>query len=192
MATGINRKIALILVLLIAAFAHAQTGDSLRSLYDQHRNFDLRDALQGQNAPALYVGTVASAFNDPKRAEKYLNRAIRQEPGSDHAYEAHGQLAYLYARLGRNREAVQQFDRMIAMKPNSPDVQNVRPLFAGFSRYPDQSLGKKHSTRVSGCTVSKEELTIPVSIHGKALNWIVDTGANMSAISRLLSSSNQD
>ncbi|MGD1106864.1 MAG: aspartyl protease family protein [Terracidiphilus sp.] len=183
MATRITRTIALIPVLLIAALANAQTGDSLRSLYDQHRYFELRDAIKDQNAPPLYLGAVASAFNDTKRAEKYLNRVIKLEPASDDAYEAHGQLAYLYARLGRNREVVQQFDRMLAMRPNSPDVQNMRPLFAGFSRYPDQSLGKKHSTKVSGATVSKDGLTIPVSIHGKALHWGVDTGANISVIS---------
>jgi tetratricopeptide (TPR) repeat protein len=183
MAKGITRTIALIFVLLIAALGNAQTGDSLRSLYDQNRYFDLRDAIKGQKTPPLYLGTVASAFNGTKRAEKYLNRVIRQKPGSDDAYEAHGQLAYLYARLGRNREVVQQFDRMLEIKPNSLDVQNMRPLFAGFSRYPEQSVGKKHESKVSGATVSKEWLTIPVSVHGKALNWGVDTGANLSVIS---------
>ena len=182
MATRITRTITLLPFLLIAALANAQSGDSLRSLYDQNRFFDLRDAIKGQKAPPLYLGTVASAFNDTKRAEKYLDRVIRLEPASSDAYEAHGQLAYLYARLGRNREVVRQFDRMLAIKPNSPDVENTRPLFAGFSRYPDQSFGRKHSTRVSGCTVSKEELTIPVSIHGKALHWGLDTGANFSVI----------
>jgi clan AA aspartic protease (TIGR02281 family) len=183
MATRITRTIALIPVLIIAALAHAQTSDSLRSLYDQHRCFELRDAIKGQHAPPLYLGAVASAFNDPKRAEKYFNRVIKLNPASDDAYEAHGQLAYLYTRLGKNREALQQLDGMLAIKPNSLDVQNMRPLFAGLSRYPDQSLGKKHSTKVSGATVSREWLTIPVSIHGKALNWIVDTGANISGIS---------
>jgi clan AA aspartic protease (TIGR02281 family) len=183
MAVRIARTIALIPVLLIAVLANAQAGDTLQSLYNQHRYFELRDAIKGRNAPPLYVGAVAAAFNDTKRAEKFLNRVIRQKPDSDDAYEAHGQLAYLYARLGRNREVVQQFDRMLAIKPNSLDVQNMRPLFTGFSRYPDQSLGKKHSTKVSGATVSREWLTIPVSIHGKALDWVVDTGANMSAIS---------
>ena len=183
MSTRIAKTIALIPVLLIAALAHAQASDSLRSLYDQHRLFELRDAIKDQHAPPLYLGAVASAFNETKRAEKYLNLVIKLNPASDDTYEAHGQLAYLYARLGRNREVVQQFDRMLVIKPNSPDVQNMRPVFAGLSRYPDQSLGKKHSTKVSGCTVSKEELTIPVSVHGKALNWIVDTGANFSVIS---------
>jgi tetratricopeptide (TPR) repeat protein len=183
MARRITRTIALTSVLLIAIVAHAQAGDSLRSLYDQHRYFELRDAIKGQNAPPLYLGTVASAFNDSKRAEKYLNRVIKYEPTSDDAYEAHGQLAYLYARLGRNREVVRQFDRMLAIKPNSSDVQNMRPMFAAFSRYPDQSIGKKHSTKVSGGTVSKEELTIPLSVHGKALHWGLDTGANISVIS---------
>ncbi len=155
----------------------------LRSLYDQNRYFELRDAIKDQSAPALYVGAVASAFNDTKRAEKYLNRVIRLEPGSDDAYEAHGQLAYLYARLGRNHKVVQRFDRMLAIKPGSLDVQTMRPMFAAFSRYPNEAIGKKHSTRISGCTVSKEELTIPVSIHGKALDWGLDTGANFSVIS---------
>jgi clan AA aspartic protease (TIGR02281 family) len=183
LATWITSGITLIVALLIPPLSAAQGGDSLRSLYDQHRFFELRDAIKGQSASALYLGAVASAFNDTKNAEKYLNRVIRQEPGSDNAYEAHAHLAYLYARLGRNREAVQQFDRMLAMKPNSPDVQNDRAVFVGFTHYPDQSIGKKHSTRVSGGTVSKEGLTIPLSVHGKALNWGVDTGANISVIS---------
>jgi tetratricopeptide (TPR) repeat protein len=183
MATWITRTIALFAVVFIAALAHAQVGDSLRSLYDQNRFFELRDAIKDQNAPPLYLGTVASAFNDTKRAEKYLNRVIKLEPASDNAYYAHGRLAYLYARVGRNREVVQQFDRMLAIKPNSTDVQNMRPLFVGFSRYSNQSLGKKHSAKVRSGTVSKDELTIPVSVHGKALNWIVDTGANFSMIS---------
>ncbi len=174
---------ALFGVLLIPALAYAQAGDSLRSLYDQHRFFELRDAIKGQSASALYLGTVASAFNDTKRAERYLNRVIKLDPASDNAYEAHEQLANLFARLGRNREVVQQLDQMLAMKPNSSDVQSDRPIFAGFSRYPDQSIGKKRSTRISGGTVSKESLAIPVSVHGKALNWGLDSGANISVIS---------
>jgi tetratricopeptide (TPR) repeat protein len=183
MARWITRAIALFAVLFVAALARAQAGDSLRALYDEHRYFELRDAIKNQNAPPLYLGAVASAFNDTKRAEKYLRRAIVQEPGSDNAFEAYGQLAGLYARLGRNREVVEQFDRMLAMRPKSADVQNVRTIFAGFSRYPNQSFGKKHCTKVSGGTVSKEWLTIPVSVHGKALNWGLDTGANISVIS---------
>lgn len=182
-ASSVFCVIASILLLLIPALATAQVDNSLRSLYDQNRFYELRDAIKGQNAPALYLGTVASAFNDTKRAEKYLNRAIKLEPASNNAYEAHGQLANLYARLGRNREVVQQLDRMLAIKPNSSDVQNMRPLFAAFSRYPKQSAGKKHKTKVSGGTVNKEWLTIPAFVHGKAVNWIVDSGANLSGIS---------
>ena len=183
LAASIIRNIALYAVLLIPALSSAQVGDPLRSLYDQHRCFELRDAIKGQNAPPLYLGTVASAFNDTRSAEKYLNRVIKLKPKSDDAYEAHVQLAYLYARLGQNRKAVQQFDRMLAMRPNSPDVQNARSIFVGFSRYPDQSFGNKHSARVSGGTVSKEWLTIPVSAHGKALNWTVDSGMAISTMS---------
>jgi tetratricopeptide (TPR) repeat protein len=182
-AKPITCKGSLLAVFLLPALAAAQAGDSLRPLYEQNRFYELRDAIKGQNTPALYLGAVASAFNDTKQAEEYLNSVIKLEPTSDNAYEAHGQLAYLYARLGRNREVVRQLDQMLAIKPNSLDVQNMRPLFAALSRYPEQSVGKKHETRVSGGTVSKEWLTIPASVHGKAVNWIVDSGENISVIS---------
>jgi tetratricopeptide (TPR) repeat protein len=165
------------------AVVSAQDSGSLQSLYDQHRWFELRDAIKDQKAPPLYLGAVATAFNDTKSAERYLNRIIKLDPKSENAYEAYGLLANLYTRLGRNHEVVQQLDRMLAIKPNSPDVHNMRPLFAGFSRYPDLSFGKKHSSKVSGGTVSKEWLTIPVSIHGKSLNWGIDSGMNISTIS---------
>jgi tetratricopeptide (TPR) repeat protein len=181
-AARIARIIALFAVLPLAPLAHAQAGDSLKSLYDQNRFFELRDAIKGQNAPDLYLGTVASAFNDTKRAEKFLNRIIKLTPNSTDAYEAHEKLAGLYARLGRNPEAVQQFDQMLVIKPDSSDVRSVRPIYVGFSRYPNQSIGRRHSTQVKGATVSKEGITIPVSVHGRALNWTVDTGMNISLI----------
>jgi hypothetical protein len=130
----------------------------------------------------LYAGAVASALSDSKNAEKLLNRAIKMAPDSEVADEAHGQLAYLYARLSRNRKVVQQFDRMLQIKPGREELRNARALFAAFSRYPDQSVGKRRFTSVRGAEVSKDGLVIPLSINGKAVNWGIDTGMNISII----------
>lgn len=38
--------------LILVTFAAVADETALKSLYDQHRWFELRDALQGQNAPS--------------------------------------------------------------------------------------------------------------------------------------------
>lgn len=49
--------------LIPVALAAVADKTALKSLYDQHRWFELRDAIQGQTAPPLYIGAVASAFS---------------------------------------------------------------------------------------------------------------------------------
>ena len=169
-------------LLAFAGLAGSGSDTSLKSLYDGHRWFELRDAIQGKHAPPLYLGAVASAFNNTKEAEKYLNRAVEQASSVDVADQAHGMLAYLYARLGRSREVVHQFDEMLKLKPGRPDVLNARTLFAAFSRYPDQSIGRNRHSSVR-YTVNESGLTLPVSINGKTVHWALDTGANLTAVS---------
>jgi hypothetical protein len=67
------------IVLGICSGLIAQTHDvSLQQLYERHSWFELRDALAGRSAPALYAGGVASAFNRTRDAETLLNRAVRE------------------------------------------------------------------------------------------------------------------
>jgi hypothetical protein len=75
LATWTTRSIALFAVLFVAALTHAQAGYSLRSLYDQHCYFELRDAIKDQNAPPLYLGTVPDS-QPPMNDLPPGNRAI--------------------------------------------------------------------------------------------------------------------
>ncbi len=172
----------LIVVLVLAGLAGAGESPALKPLYDQHRWFELREAIQRQEAPTLYKGAVASAFNDAKAAEKYLSQTIQLEPNSDDAEDAHERLADLYVRSGRYTEAVQQLDQALRIKPASPDVVNARAIFAAWSRHPDQSVRIAKSTRIH-TDVSKHGVKLPVSIHGKTVHWLLDTGANLSVMS---------
>ena len=67
-------------VLVFLVIATAGDKPTLKQLYDQHRWFELRDAIQDHDAPPLYRGAVASAFNHAKEAEKYFNEAIKPDP----------------------------------------------------------------------------------------------------------------
>jgi hypothetical protein len=84
-------------LLAFAGLAGSGSDASLQSLYDGHRWFELREAIQG--------------------AETYLSRSVERASSAGEADEGHGVLAYLYARLGRSRDAVRQFDEMLKLKP---------------------------------------------------------------------------
>lgn len=178
---NVNRAV-FIVVLVFAGLARAGESPRLKLLYDQHRWFELREAIKGQETPALYRGAVASAFNDSKAAETYLNRTIKLEPSSDSAEDAHEKLADIYIRSGKYRKAVEQLDQALRIKPRSPEVVNARAIFAAWSRHPDQSVRSAKATSIRA-DVSKDGVKLPVSVHGKTVYWLLDTGANLSVMS---------
>lgn len=170
------------LLLVAAALAEDAAPPALKALYDQHQWFALRDALQEKTAPPLYKGAVAAAFNQNKEAEIYLAEVIKRNPTSDDAVEAHEMLSKLYARSGRYKDALQQLDELRQIRPNRADVENVRTLFAAWGKYPDQSASYAISARVRA-DVQKDGVKLPVTVHGKTVNWLWDTGFNFCMMS---------
>lgn len=177
----VNRRLMLGL-LVFASLSASSAEPDLKALYNQHRWFELREAIKGRHVPPLYKGAVASAFDDTTSAEKYLNEAIKFESGSESARDAHETLANFYARRGKYREAVQQLDEILKIKPDSPDAVNALAIFGAWSKHGDQSVQSAAWTRFHG-DVSKDGVRLPVSIHGKTVHWLLDTGANLSLIS---------
>jgi hypothetical protein len=56
---------------VLLQLVHAQDSiTNLRSLYDSHRWFELRDKVIRTAAPRFYEGAVAAAFNQVPKAEK--------------------------------------------------------------------------------------------------------------------------
>ena len=49
-------------VLVFAGLAIASDAPALKALYDQHRWFELREAIKGQDAPPLYLRTELDAM----------------------------------------------------------------------------------------------------------------------------------
>ena len=176
-----NKTIVTLSVLLFF-FSTATDEPSLKTLYDQHRWFQLRDALKGRETPPLYKGAVASAFNDPQAAEKYFSETIKLNPASGEAADARDMLIDLYGRSGQYHEALHKLDESLRMKPGRPDLVNARLLFAAWSRHPDQSTASDRPSHFQG-QAARDGIVLPVSIHGKTAHWTLDTGANFSMIS---------
>ena len=177
-----NKIIVTFSVILLSFSGAATDTPSLKTLYDQHRWFQLREALKGQDATALYEGAVASAFNDPHAAEKYFNETIELNPASDEAADARDMLVDLYGRSGQYHQALHELDESLKMTPGRPGLFNARLLFAAWSKHPDQSAASDRPSHFRG-QVTRDGVVLPVSIHGKIAHWALDTGANFSIIS---------
>jgi predicted aspartyl protease len=166
------------LLLTPLCFGRRDDDAILKSLYDAHRWFELREAIGNDSGPAFYVGAVACAFNDLPRCEKKLATVIESRPMSDDAIEAHRLLGAAYLRQGRYREALVQVDALLAIRPGDSDVQDDRPLLAALSKFPDQQIVRRRST-----TVELQDAGLPISINGVQATYWFDTGADVSVLS---------
>jgi len=163
-------------------FAVDNKRPDLRSLYDAHRWFALRDTVRKTDAPLFYRGAVACVFNDVRQCEKKSKALIRSQPHSEQAHAAHSLLAGVYLRYGQYRKALSQVDEMLVLEPADSDAKSVRPLLAALSSSPDQSIGRRHSSRLS---LHREgaDFGVPVFINGTPATYTFDTGANLSLLS---------
>jgi hypothetical protein len=170
-----------LLILIGSAASQSSNTAAFKLLYDQHRWFELREAIRGQTVAPVYMGAVASAFNEARPAETYLNQAIRDASSPKAVIGARETLGILYVRLGRLREAVRQFDLVLQAEPGRADVQNFRAMLGAFNAHPEYAVVSKRRASFQ-CAVSSRGLFIPLSINGTSLNWSLDTGFNMSGL----------
>ena len=175
-----SRAIAVLLGLSTWLAASPRVPD-VKALYDGHRWFALRDALD-RTAPALYRGAVACAFNDVHECEKTLRSIIGSNPRSEQAAEARGLLLSLYHRAGHFRQALAEIEALLAAYPDNDSLKSARGLFGALGQYPDQSVARRQRSTIS-YRVKGGNLFVPVSIRGHPASYIVDTGADFSMMS---------
>lgn len=151
---------------------------NLKSLYDNHQWFELRDAIATRrNVPLFYQGMVACAFNKIPECEIKLRTVIHSQPQSDEAVEAHRTLAAVYRRQGKYRQILSELDALLAIRPSDADAQGDHPLFAVLSKFTDQQVS--HRKRA---TLQLQDGGIPFSIHGVTATYWFDTGAEISVL----------
>jgi len=155
----------------------AQKDDTnLKSLYDSHQWFELRDSIRQGGAQAFYQGAVACAFNDERRCEKRLGDVFKSAPRSDKAVEAHRILASAYFTHGEYKKALAQVDAILALMPTDADALSDRPVFSALAETPEQQIAGRHTT------VQLEDGGLPFSINGVRATYWFDTGAELSVL----------
>jgi predicted aspartyl protease len=164
-----------------AAFATDQSVD-LKSLYEGHHWFQLRDAIANVKAPELYQGAVAAAFDQRDLAVARLQHVITSAPQSSEAVEARELLLHLYMRASQYSKAVSMMKEQIAARVGKPATDGDRASLALLSQLPDMSVLARGKSTLH-YEMRGANLGIPVSINDKPANFLLDTDANLSAIS---------
>jgi predicted aspartyl protease len=172
---------ALLVVTALPWCLEAQTSSDparLKQLYDAHQFFELRQAVEGHTVPALYAGAVAAAFGEFQIGEQLLTQAARNASGVAAANDARDSLISLYMVTGHSSAAVRVMDELLTAAPTRTDVRNAR---AFVSRFSDQRIESRSSAEVE-CSATAEGIVLPVSINGKAVHWLMDTGFSNAAL----------
>lgn len=145
------------------------SGSDLRTLYNAHDWFKLRDAIAGKDALPLYRGAVAAAFGRETEAAEALHPLINGSETSKDADDADDWLNYMFVRTGQYQKAAAEMDE-------------GSPLLATLRTLPDQSVSRFQPSSVV-CRFSQRRLFIPVSVQGKQTEFFIDSDANFSFIS---------
>jgi predicted aspartyl protease len=174
---------AMLAALLAMAFAslHAQTADDrLRELYRTRQWFELRTALT-PTAPLYIRGVVASRFNDVAAAEPLLRQVIRDDPRSEAATDAHNVLTQICIRKGQYARMRREIGAWAAAQGDSAALREATKDAEFFRDLPDQITGSRRQARLQH---RPGETTLPVTINGKRADYLFDTGAWISLITR--------
>ena len=168
--------VACLVLLALTQICLAADNDrpDLKSLYDAHRWFELRESLAKGTAPAFYRGAVACAFNDLHRCERELKPVIKSPLKFDEAIEAHRLLAAAYFRQGKHREALTHVDDLLALRPEDSDVRDDRPLLAALRDFADQRVLRRGPIRLE-----LHDAGLPISINGVPGTYWFDTSGSV-------------
>jgi len=182
--TSLTLRIGLALLVALYAltfstFCSSARGEdaSVKSLYEEHRWFELRDLVEKHGAPPFYQGAVECAFNGLDRCDAELRRVFNSNPSSYEAIEAHRILASAFFIHGEYKKALAQLDALLAIRPADSDALSDRPVFAILARSPDLKFVGQHTT------VKLRDAGLPFSINGVQATYWFDTGAELSVMS---------
>jgi hypothetical protein len=187
------KTLAIILfALLFHVVAPAQT---LEELYKGRQYFELREAT-GKKANAsqsdylFYQAVVANRFNDPKASIANLQKFLKQQKADGElAKEAYELLADNYVKTYQYAKAAETY-RFLGEKYKTPNdlspeaaYANTAGLWGALANVGVQTVVVKADTVIQGTRDKARLLNVPVEISGQKMDFVFDTGANLSTMS---------
>jgi hypothetical protein len=173
-------KIAATVLLFLVAYSRG-LGQDYPASCKPNDWFLLRAQAEAGKVSLLCKGVVDASLERRSIAERELNGFIRQHTDTASVVAAHEALGNMYYREGRYRKALHQLDMELIEHSAAEDAKEVHSFFSVLSQYPDLEIASNLPSEVQAETVG-ENLYLPVRANGFLGTYIVDTGANVSAL----------
>lgn len=176
----------------------AESYSDLKKLFESKKYFELRDALEretSEDTPIILFlkGAVSNKFNQLDKSISYIMKYIDKtgnNADAEYITESYDILADSYVKSYQYRKAAESYqvilDRFTSLLDAAKveDIKNSVKLWKAFSEVPPQSVTLKGDTKIK-TEKDKVGLTnIPVEINGENLEFIFDTGAGISSITK--------
>jgi predicted aspartyl protease len=167
-------------------------------LFESKKYFELRDSLEkdtSEDSPLILFlkGAVSNKFNQLDKSISYIKKYIDitgNNSNAEYMIESYDILADNYVKSYQYKKAAESYQVMLDRftsfleEEKIEDIRNSVRLWKAFSEVPPQSVSLKGDTKIK-TEKDKVGLTnIPVEINGDKLDFIFDTGAGISSITK--------
>ena len=184
----------LAIILFALLFHVAAPAQTLEELYKSRQYFELRDAT-GKKANTsqadylFYKAVVANRFNDPKGSIGDLQKFLKpQKVDGKLAKEAYEMLADNYVKTYQYGKASETYrylqEKYKTPGDSSPEAAyaNLAGLWGALGNVAAQTVLVQSDTVIQGTRDKARLLNVPVEISGQKMDFIFDTGANLSTM----------
>lgn len=165
---------------------------SLDVLYETRQYFDLRDSLAGKpiGKPAdllFYRGVVANRFNRNIDAIRYFQQYLKSGD-TKNMVEAYEELADSYTKIDQYGKAAETYKILIERFKDKisaeklADHRNSFGLWNAIKNIPPQKVLIERNIKLQASRDKANLLNLPVKINGQSLDFVFDTGANVSVV----------
>ncbi|MGI8555727.1 MAG: retropepsin-like aspartic protease family protein [Pyrinomonadaceae bacterium] len=184
-------------ILLLFFLISASAQSNLDVLYRNHRYFELRDEIKkikGDTSPSIlfYRGAVANKFNQPQTSIALLQeflKTVKSEANAKTIADAYGILSddyiktYQYANAADTLKTLANDFKTVLAPDEIKDHDNDYKLYNAIRNVPPQTVSFGGDTQIQGIRDAAKLLNLPVEANGQQMNFIFDTGANLSTMS---------
>lgn len=186
----------LFLIIVLAQFPIFAQTSALESAFEKRQYFDLRDYLatlpkNDSTETLFYRGVVANRFNDLKKSVSLLQDFIkRADKNNSHLPDAYETLADSYTKTydyGKAADAYKFLTDNFKGKLEADKIkgyENVFGLWNALRNEPRQTVSFNGDSTIQGTRDKARLLNLSVEINNQKMDFVFDTGANISTISR--------
>lgn len=190
------KKLNLILfvVFLLNLTLNAQELSDLKKLYDGKKYFELREELKKGHKETseilFYKGALFNKFNIPDSAAIYLNLYAKTGSNDELLAETYSLLADTYAKTFQYKKSAEASGYWLANYKNTVDSGQLDDILQGIklwkacSSVPPQVISQKEDLDLLIIRDIAGLMNLPVIIGTDTVNFVFDTGANVSTITK--------